>query len=100
MGAEEYLRKKYDKHWCPAGVAINEERRKPYSGRDHSFGRSAPAAEIVRMNAIHHFVSVLPRTYRIKWMAPDLDSLQHILSELGAMESNYLFCGRLALASI
>jgi len=28
-------------------------------------------------------------------MAPDLDSLSHILSEWGAMESNYLFCGRL-----
>ena len=31
--------------------------------------------------------------------APDLDSLSHILSELGVMESNYLFCGRLALVS-
>src|SRR6266481_1900184 len=34
------------------------------------------------------------------YMAHDLDSLSHILSELGVMESNYLFCGRLALVSI
>ena len=33
-------------------------------------------------------------------MAPDLHSLSHILSESGVMESNYLFCGRLALVSI
>lgn len=28
VGAEEYLWKKYNEHWCPAGVAHNEERRK------------------------------------------------------------------------
>ena len=33
-------------------------------------------------------------------MAPDLGSLSDILSELGVMDSNYLFCARLALASI
>jgi hypothetical protein len=28
VGAEEYLRKKYDEHWCAVAVAHNQERRK------------------------------------------------------------------------
>jgi len=38
IAAEEYLRKKYDEHSCPAEVAHNEERRKPLQ-RQRSFFR-------------------------------------------------------------